>query len=54
MMGAEEKMGYLESDEHNTRVVRNYRSSPAFEEEFFEKSNTYFDRGCAHVLLQFH
>lgn len=44
----------MEFGEHAAKVVRDYRSSPAFEEEFFVKSNAYFDRSCTHILCQFH
>lgn len=47
-------MGYYESVEYTAKVVGSYKSSPEFEEEFFVKSNAFYDRGCAYILLQFH
>lgn len=47
-------MGYYESVEYTAKVVDIYMCSPEFEEELFEKSNAFFDRGSGHILCQFH
>lgn len=31
-----------------------YQSSPKYEDELYEKSNAFYDRGCKHILYQFH
>lgn len=45
-------MSYYESAEYTAKVV--YRSSPKYKDEPYEKSNAFYDRGCAHILRQFH
>lgn len=49
----ENKVFYYESTEYTTKVVNIYQSSPKFEEELFNKSNVFYDRGCAHISSTF-
>lgn len=51
---ADNKVLYYESAEYTAKVVDIYRGSSAYEDELFEKFNAFFDRGCAHILRQFH
>lgn len=50
----EAKVSHYESAEYTAKVVDIYWSSPEFKEELYEKSNTFYDRGCAQILRQFH
>lgn len=50
----EGKVGCYEPAEYTAKVADIYKSSLKFKEKFFVKSNTYYDRGCAHILCQFH
>lgn len=50
----EAKVSHYEFAEYIAKVVDIYWSSPKFEEEFYEKSKAFYDRGCAHLLRQIH
>lgn len=50
----ESKVAHFECADYTTKVVDTYRSSPAFEDELYVRSNTFYDRGNAHILLQFY
>lgn len=47
---AEKKVSYYESTEYTAKVVDIYISSPKHEEELFKQSNSFYDKGCAHIL----
>lgn len=47
-------VNYYESAEYTAKVVDIYYGTSEYEDKLFHKSNTFFDRGCAHILRKFH
>lgn len=49
-----ERIKFLESLEYTAGVIKVFRESEEYGDEVFKKSNVFFERGCAHVLRNFH
>lgn len=49
-----ERIKFLESLEYTSGVINVFRESEEFGDEVSKKSNGFFERGCAHVLRNFH
>lgn len=49
-----DKVNDYESAECTAKVIDVFRASMEYQDELFEKSNSLFDWGCAHILHQFH
>lgn len=49
-----ERVSYYESVKYTAKVIDIYLSLSEYHDERFNKSNTFFDRGCVHILHQFH
>lgn len=49
-----ERIKFLESAEFTAGVIQTFRDSEEYGDEVFKKSNTFFERGCAHAFRNFH
>lgn len=50
---ADNKVAYYEPAKYTAKVVDIYQGSSEYQDELFEKSNSFFDQSCAHILCQF-
>lgn len=48
------KVVYYESANYTTKVVDIYHNSPALEDELYSRCSGFYERGCVHILRQFH
>lgn len=51
---AADEVEYYKSSGYTTKIIEIFHASSEYQDELFDKSNTFFDRGCAHILFQFH
>lgn len=51
---SDSKVVYYESVDYTAKVMDIYQSSPAYEAELYSKCNRFYERGCEHILRQFH
>lgn len=51
---SDSKVTYYESADYTAKVVHIYRTSPNFEDELYRRCNHFYERGCTHILCQFH
>lgn len=49
-----DKINYYESTSYTAKVIDVLRGTPEYDQELFNNCNTFFDRGCAQVLRNFH
>lgn len=49
-----DKIKYYESTGYTVKVIDISQGTPEYDQELFNKCNTFFNRGCAHILWQFH